>query len=114
MAFNDAALTTGAQAIANAYPYLSIHTDTSIASSAAESTAPRVAAGWAVDSDGDITCGSKAFSGGAASGPAKRVGYWSAATGGTYGGGALLSGDQAFNASGEYTITGITETGTAT
>lgn len=114
MAFNDAALTTGAQAIANAYPYLSLHTSGAVTSSASESTAARVAAGWSVDADGDITCGSKAFSGGAASGPVVRVGYWSAATGGTYGGGCLLSGDQAFNAAGEYTVTGITETGTAT
>lgn len=113
MAFNDAALTVGAQAMADAYPYISIHTDTTLTSSAAESTAARIAASWAVDSDGDLTCGPLAFTGGAASGAAKRAGYWSASTGGTYGGGALLVGDQAFNADGELTIDSITETGSA-
>jgi len=113
MAFNDAALTVGANAIAAAYPYLSLHTTGTVTSSTNESTAARVAAGWAVDADGDITTTAKSFTGGAASGPVVRVGYWSAATGGTYGGGSLLTGDQAFNAAGEYTVDSITETGTA-
>lgn len=113
MAFNDAALTVGATAIAAAYPYLSLHTSGAVSSSANESTAARVAAGWAVDGDGDITTTSKAFTGGTASGPVVRVGYWSASSGGTYGGGSLLTGDSAFNAAGEYTVNAITETGTA-
>jgi len=113
VAFNDAALTVGATAIAAAYPYLSLHTTGAVTSSANESTAARVAAGWSVDSDGDITTSSKAFTGGAASGPVVRVGYWSASTGGTYGGGSLLTGDAAFNSSGAYTVSSITETGTA-
>lgn len=113
MAFNDAALSVGASAIAAAYPYLSLHTTGAVTSSANESTAARVAAGWSVDGDGDITTTNKAFTGGAASGPVVRVGYWSLASGGTYGGGALLTGDAAFNAAGEYTVDSITETGTS-
>ena len=106
---NDAALVVGANAIAAAYPYLSLHTTGPVTSSADESTADRVAASWSVDADGDMTATNKAFTGGEPSGPVIRVGYWSLATGGTYGGGALLTGDQAFNAAGEYTVTSVTE-----
>ena len=65
-----------------------------------------------VDGDGDITWSNIAFTGGAASGPVVRVGYWSASTSGTYYGGSLLTGDATFNAAGEYTVTSVVETGT--
>lgn len=114
MAFNDAALTVGATAMAAAFPYMSIHTSGTISSSANESSAARLASGWTSDSDGDITIPAPLnFTGGAASGPAVRIGYWSASSGGTYGGGFMLSGDTTFNASGEYTLNSMTETGTA-
>jgi len=109
MALNTTALNVGAAAMAAAYPYLSLHTTGAVSSSANESTAPRVAANWAT-ANGVMTATSRAFTGGAASGPAVRVGYWSAGSGGTYGGGALLTGDQTFNAAGEYTVTSLTET----
>jgi hypothetical protein len=115
MAFNNTALNVAGDAMAAAYPFISIHTSGTVADSTNESTAARVAAAWsAATNGGDITAGPLAFTGGAASGPAIRVGYWSAASGGTYGGGSLLSGDQAFNAAGDYTVTSITETGSAT
>lgn len=109
MAFNAAGLTSAAAGFAAAYPYLSLHTTGAVTSSTSESTAARVAASWA-NSNGTLTATNKAFTGGAASGPVVRVGYWSTATGGTYGGGCLLTGDQAFNAAGAYTVTSITET----
>lgn len=113
--WNDTALNTGAAAMTAAYPFLSIHTAGAVSSSASESTAPRVAAAWSAPATGgDVSCTSKAFTGGAASGPAIRVGYWSLASGGVYGGGSLLTGDQAFNAAGAYTVNNITETGSAT
>jgi hypothetical protein len=113
--FLDAALNVGAAAIAAAYPYLSIHTSGAVTSSANESTAARVAAAWPAPTTGDLVIvAAKNFTGGAANGAAIRVGYWSLATGGTYGGGALLTGDQTFNAAGEYTITGVTENATST
>ena len=37
------------------------------------------------------------------------VSYWSAGTGGTYRGGATLTGDTSANAAGDYTITSVTE-----
>jgi hypothetical protein len=107
--FLDPALNVGTNAITAAYPYLSLHTTGAVTSSANESTAARVAAAWSGAANGDTAVTSKAFTGGAASGPVVRVGYWSLATGGVYGGGSLLTGDQTFNAAGEYTVTGIAE-----
>lgn len=97
-----------------AYPYISLHTSGAVTVSTSESTAARVNAGWSVNGSGVITSTNKAFTGGAASGACVRVGYWSASTAGTYGGGSLLTGDQTFNAAGEYTVTSITETPTST
>jgi hypothetical protein len=115
MAFNDTALNVGGDAIAAAYPYLSLHTTGAVTSSANESTAARVAASWsAAATGGDISVANKAFTGGAASGPVVRVGYWSAVTAGTYGGGSLLTGDQTFNAAGAYTVTAIAESASST
>ena len=111
--FVNTALDVGNNAITAAYPYLSLHTTGAVSSSANESTAARVAAGWTSSSGGVIGFTTKAFTGGAASGPCVRVGYWSLATGGTYGGGILLTGDQTFNAAGAYTVNADTETGTS-
>lgn len=114
MAFSDGALNTGGAAMAAAFPYISLHTSGAVTSSANESTAARKLANWVVDADGDLTLTAPLdFTGGAAGGPVVRAGYWSASSGGTYGGGVLLTGDTTFNASGEYTVTQITETGTA-
>ena len=114
MALNDAALVLAANAVDTAITHLSLHTTGAVTSSLNESAAARVAVNGTVDADGDITWTSVAFTGGAASGPVVRVGYWSALTTGTYYGGALLTGDQAFNAAGEYTVTSVVETGTST
>lgn len=113
MAFVDATLKVGADAIAARITHLSLHTTGAVSSSSNESTAARQAVTWAVDADADLTAGPIAFTGGAASGPVVRVGYWTASTGGTYCGGTLLTGDAAFNAAGEYTVSSITETGTS-
>lgn len=113
MAVNSAALKVMGDAFAAAFPFMSLHTSGGIASSGSESSAPRKAAGWVVGADGKITASSVPFTGGAASGPCVRVGYWSAASGGTYGGGTLLAGDQSFNAAGEFLVPSLTETPTA-
>jgi hypothetical protein len=55
-----------------------------------------------------------AFTGGAASGAATHAGFWSASSAGTFYGWYALTGDQTFNAAGEYTVTGISIPGTAT
>lgn len=113
MAVNAAFLQAGAVAQATAFPFLSIHTATPNASGSNESTAARVAAGWAT-ANGVLTATGKSFTGGAASSGAQHVGFWSAATGGTFGGSQPLTGDQSFNAAGQYTINSVTVTPTAT
>ena len=47
------------------------------------------------------------FTGGAASGPATHIGLWSALAGGTFLGSHPLTGDQTFNAAGEYDVTNL-------
>ena len=111
---NDAALIVGANATAAVITHLSLHTTGAVTSSLNESTAARLPVTWATDADGDLTTGTKAFTGGAASGPAIRVGYWSALAAGVYYGGSLLTGDTAFNAAGAYTVTSIAENNTST
>jgi hypothetical protein len=114
MALNDALLNIGANAMAAAATHLAIHTAQPDATGSNQSTAARVAASWPAAATGDLTITNKAFTGGAASGPATHVGFWSAATGGTFYGWAALTGDQTFNAAGEYTITSLTVNGSAT
>ena len=113
MAMNSAALTAAGEGFRTAFPYLSIHTSGSVGSSGSESTAGRVTAEW-VNTDGTLTTAARTFTGGEPSGPAVRVGYWSAASGGTYGGGTLLTGDVVFNSAGTYRVDSITETGSST
>ena len=107
MALNNAALTAAGNGLAAAITHLSIHTAQPDATGSNQSAAARQAVTW-TNTNGDLTSGSKAFTGGAASGPATHVGYWSAATGGTFYGYHALTGDQTFNAAGEYTITQVT------
>ena len=115
MAFVDTTLKVGADAIAARITHVSLHTTGAVSSSADESTAARQAISWSVDSDADLTAGPIAFTGGAASGPVARLGYWTASTAGTYCGGTLVAGggDTAFNAAGEYTWDSVVETGTS-
>lgn len=112
MSLNDASIVIAANAVDTAITHFSLHTTGAVTSSANESAAGRVAVNGSVDGDGDITWTNVAFTGGTPSGPVVRVGYWSASTSGTYYGGSLLTGDQTFNAAGEYTVTSVTETGT--
>lgn len=77
-------------------------------------TAARIPASWSVDSDGDLTLtATAAFTGAAANAPVSYVGLWSAVAGGTFRGGFPLTGDTTCNAAGEYKVTQITVTGTA-
>lgn len=115
MPLNDALLNIGVGAMQTAAAYLSIHTALPNASGSNESTAARVAAGWGAAANGDFaTLTNKNFTGGASSGPALYVGFWSASTAGTFYGYLPLTGDQTFNAAGNYTITSLSIPGTAT
>lgn len=114
MAFNDTLLNIGAAAMQAAAAYMAIHTALPNASGSNPATSARQAITWVTAANGDmIATVDVAFTGGASGGPAQYAGFWSAASGGTYYGAYPLTGDQTFNAAGEYTVTGINVTGTA-
>src|SRR3954469_15496520 len=110
---NTAALQIGRTSIASACAFLSLHSATPNASGSNETTAARVASGI-VSTAGVLTTSSKAFTGGAPSGAVLCVGFWSASTAGTFYGYQTLTGDSSFNAAGQYTVTSLTITGSAT
>jgi hypothetical protein len=110
MALNAAGLDASSNGFKDSFPFLSLHTSGPVDSSAHESTASRQPANWAAPTAGNLTLTSAVnFVGGKSKGEVVRVGYWSTATGGLYGGGCLLTGDQSFNSAGEYTVTTISE-----
>jgi len=113
MAVNAALLNIGANAMATSAPYLSLHSATPNSSGSNETSAARVAASWPSASAGVLTVSNKSFTGGAASGAVTHVGFWSASSAGTFYGYVPLTGDATFNASGEYTVTSVTLTGSA-
>lgn len=108
MAFDDATLQVAGAAIAARITHVSLHTTGTVTQSTNESAAARKPVSW-TNTNGDLSAGPINFTGGAASGPVVRVGYWTASTAGTYCGGVMLTGDSTFNAAGEYTVTSITE-----
>lgn len=115
MALNDTLLNIGVSAMQAAATHIAIHTAQPDAAGSNQSAAARIAAGWPAPANGDFgALTGKAFTGGAANGPATHVGFWSALTGGTFYGWLPLTGDQTFNSAGEYTITSVTIPGTAT
>ncbi len=104
---NDTALNSMGNHLATLATHASIHSAADV-----ESTAARQAITWITAASGDITfTADLAFTGGAASGAATRLGFYSAITVGTYYGERVLTGDQTFNAAGEYTVTGGTVSG---
>ena len=114
MALSDAALVLAANAVDGAITHMQLHSGAPGAAGTSNvTTAARVAVNGTVDGDGDITWSTVAFTGVAASGAVTHVSYWSAATGGTFYGSAALTGDLTANAAGEYTVTSVTESSTA-
>lgn len=110
---NDAALTTGATAIKNEITHMQLHSTNAGPTWATSAVGSRVAAAGTVDADGDITWTNLAFTGLTANQAVAAVSYWTAATGGSNRGGSVLTGDTTANAAGEYTVTSVTETSTA-
>lgn len=114
MPLNDAILTIGAQAMSDAINFVQIHTAQPDGTGSNESSATRLAANWDTAANGDMLLTTDAaFTGGAASGAATHVGFWSAVSAGTFYGYLPLTGDQTFNAAGEYTLDAITISGSA-
>lgn len=114
MALSDAALVVGATAIKNAITHMQLHSGARGAAGTTNQIGTRVASTGSVDGDGDITWTTIAFTGLSANQAVAEVSYWTASSGGTYEGGATLTGDATANSAGEYTVTSITETSTAT
>lgn len=114
MALNDTILNIGNAAAQTAMTHAQIHTAQPNASGSNESSAARQAITWVTAANGDLVITADlAFTGGSASGAATHIGFWSASSSGTFYGWLALTGDQTFNAAGEYTVTGVTITGTA-
>jgi hypothetical protein len=113
VALSDAALTTGATAIKNQITHFQLHSAAPGAAGTTAAVGTRVASTGTVDGDGDITWANIAFTGLTANQTVAYVSYWSAVSGGTFLGSAALTGDASANAAGEYTVTSITETSSA-
>jgi len=110
----DTTLDIGTNAIIAASGWLSLHSANPGTTGASESSAARVAAGWAASANGDTVATNKSFTGGAASGAVLYVGFWSAATGGVFRGSQALTGDATFNAAGQYTVNSVALNGSST
>jgi hypothetical protein len=115
MPLNDTLLNIGAAAMQAAATHMAVHTAQPDAAGSNPSAAARQAITWVTAANGDMVATvDLPFTGGAASGAATHAGFWSAISGGTFYGWLPMTGDQSFNAAGEYTVTGINITGTAT
>lgn len=114
MALNDTILNVGNAAAQSAMTHAAIHTAQPDGAGSNQSAAGRQAITWVTAANGDMVITQDMnFTGGASSGAATHIGFWSASTSGTFYGWLALTGDQTFNAAGEYTVTGVTITGTA-
>lgn len=111
MAFNNAALNIGGQAMYDAITHLQLHsagTDPN-----ANAVGSRVARSGSVAGSGDVTI-TGAWTGLTSNQAVSFVSYWSASTAGTnYGGTANSGGDATANAAGEFNFS-VTEDGSAT
>lgn len=110
MALNSNGLNAAATGVSGAAAYLSLHSAAPDASGSNETTAARVATSWQGTGGSRDLVSALDFTGGAASGSVTHAGLWSAATLGTFYGSVALTGDTAFNASGEFRVTDITIT----
>jgi hypothetical protein len=114
MPLNDTILNIGNAAAQTAMTHAQIHTGQPDAAGSLEATSARQAITWVTAANGDLVITADlVYTGGASSGAATHIGFWSASGAGTFYGWLPLTGDQTFNAAGEYTITGVTITGTA-
>lgn len=115
MALNDTILNFGNDDMQVRMTHMQVHTAQPNASGSNEATSARLAITWVTAANGDLVITADLnFTGGASSGPATHIGFWSAVTTGTFYGWLALTGDSTFNSAGEYTVTGVTITGTAT
>lgn len=112
---NDTILNIGNAAMQAVMTHAQLHSaEPNAAGTTNVTSAARQPITWVTAANGDlVVTADAAFTGGAASGACTYVSLWSASTAGTHYGYFALTGDTTFNAAGEYTLTGITITGTA-
>jgi hypothetical protein len=104
MPLSAAALGVGGAAIAADIKFVQLHSAAPTNGVGSE-TGTRTACTVNSDASGNLSLGSAvAFTGITASGAVKYVSAWSASTGGTFLGQWALTGDQAANAAGQYTL----------
>ena len=102
----DATLNSMADHLAGLITHVSLHTADPGTSGANESSAGRQPVTWTAAATGDIEATAPLeFTGGTASGPITHVGFWSAATGGTFHGSQATTGDSTFSSTGTVTLT---------
>lgn len=114
--FNDTLLNSGSSTMQGLATHLQLYTaEPNAAGTTNVSSAARQPITWVTAANGDMVATVDIpFTGGTPNGACTYGGFWSASTSGTFYGYAALTGDQTFNSAGEYTVTGITVTGTST
>ncbi len=113
MALEQNALVLAGNAINGGITHMQLHSGARGAAGTTAAVGTRVATTGVVGTTGTVTWSNVAFTGLSANQALAQVSYWSALTGGTYRGGAALTGDAAANAAGAYTVTQVTETASA-
>ena len=113
MPLNAAGLQLGGSGIAAGIVAVALHSALPDASGSNQCASARLAASL-TSTNGVVSMTSKAFTGVAANGAVTYLGFWSqVAAGGTFLGYQALTGDQAANAAGQYTVSACTITPTA-
>lgn len=105
MALEQAVLNAAADGATALLAWAAIHDG---AGSGDEVSAARQQISWDPATGAVATAGTPLEFAGTPGGPASHLGVWSAQTGGTFLGAVALTGDQTFNAAGEYTVTALT------
>ena len=118
MALTNAAMVAAAEQLQTLLTHARLHNAAAgVAGTANVAASAALAVSWTTPTgDGDFGLdGALNFSGGTASGNVYSVTLWTGTPGsGTFCGEFVLTGDTAFNAAGEYTVTAITVSGSAT
>lgn len=105
MPYFDFGLDLMANAAKAAITHTMLHTALPDSTGSNPTTAARKPITTGTVTAGDFSGVNVNFTGGAANGPVTHVTFWDALTGGNCIGYGVLTGDQTFNAAGEYTLT---------
>jgi hypothetical protein len=113
MALNNSAMNLGGTAISGGITHMQLHSSNVGGSWGTGAVGSRVAVTGSVAANGTITWTNVQFTGLTANQAVGGVSYWNANSGGTNRGGSAVTGDATANAAGEYTLTSVTETASA-